>query len=476
MLDAPAEEPHGAVSAPGAPIFRWVRALGLVREDGWIGGVCAAIADHVGVDPLVVRGAAVVTTVLGFPVLWLYAIAWALLPGPGGRIPLQLGRGSAPALAGAGATFGAAVLVLWVGNSFLEALAGLSSPGRLVWTLLEVSLWLAALGAVATGVILSVRRRQAQNLPRSGGDGEVSGAAAVGGAASGAAPPPFLSAPEPPEPLADELGSAEELEAWRRRHAAWREQHEQWRLRQVDGDRLAHAEERERRREEAAAFRAEAARLRALRRAARPRTSPAFVAIAAGSALIIGTGMWLAFQPYASERAMPAALLTAAAVFAVAMVIAGALRLRSGLLAAATIGALILGGSALLADTLDDLALPGAVRMLPPGDHEILQPFGDLQLDPAGWIEGTGTTTIEKGSGTTFISVQDGVDVDLRARLGDGAVYVTRYDDRGAERTEQLSPRGGVAAWSYDGTAGRTERTILLDQARGDVHIQVWED
>ncbi|WP_166784064.1 PspC domain-containing protein [Cryobacterium suzukii] len=66
--------------------FDWIRGSGLHRDgDRWIAGVCGGIAARTGLDPLIVRGIAVVIAILGGPVVFAYAVGWALLP-RGGRI------------------------------------------------------------------------------------------------------------------------------------------------------------------------------------------------------------------------------------------------------------------------------------------------------------------------------------------------------------------------------------------------------
>ncbi|GAA3655195.1 PspC domain-containing protein [Microbacterium marinilacus] len=471
---APADTPPAGDREAG--VFTWIRSLGFVRGDGWAGGLCLAVAERIGVDVLIVRGVAVVLTVLGFPLLWAYALAWALVPDDRGRIPLQMRAGSGPALLG---VLGAVLLAIAhtaLGTSAMEAIAQSSYPGRFVWELGGWLLGLSILGAVAAVVAWLVRRRRPAraDLPLAGDDGGLSGTAAVsGGATSGVAPPPS-SAPEPPEPLSA-LASAAELDAWREQHAAWREQHEQWRRRQADGDQAAAAEARARLVAERAAFRAEAARLRAERRAAKPRTSVSFVVIALGTALLAGVGVWFAFQPYASERAIPAAFLSAAAAVGLAMVLAGALRRRSGFLAAVAIVLLAVGGTGALAASFDELVPPGAVRYPPQGAYEIVQPFGALQLEVGAWDGGDGVTTVEKGSGETRISVQADVDVVIEATLGDGGqLWVNRYGDDGYARTSEPAMRDGFVRWTHDGGADVPTRTIVLDQKQGDVIIDVW--
>lgn len=59
------------------------QARRLVRrsDNTVIGGVCAGIADYLGVDPMVVRIAALVGAVLGLGTLVVaYLVLWAVLP------------------------------------------------------------------------------------------------------------------------------------------------------------------------------------------------------------------------------------------------------------------------------------------------------------------------------------------------------------------------------------------------------------
>ncbi|WP_165791164.1 PspC domain-containing protein [Cryobacterium zongtaii] len=89
----PPPTPYGAPSATrppqapgGAAFFDWVRGLGFVRgQDRWLAGVCGAVAARTGLDPLIVRGIAVVVAILGGPIFFLYAVGWALMPDESGR-------------------------------------------------------------------------------------------------------------------------------------------------------------------------------------------------------------------------------------------------------------------------------------------------------------------------------------------------------------------------------------------------------
>ncbi|WP_166788050.1 PspC domain-containing protein [Cryobacterium glaciale] len=85
MTDTPrAQTPHPDQITR---FFDWIRGSGLSRDgDRWIAGVCGGIAARTGLDPLIVRGIAVVIAILGGPVVFAYAVGWALLPRGAGRI------------------------------------------------------------------------------------------------------------------------------------------------------------------------------------------------------------------------------------------------------------------------------------------------------------------------------------------------------------------------------------------------------
>ncbi|GAB2695982.1 PspC domain-containing protein [Thalassiella azotivora] len=129
---APTGGPHGAADdAPQAPgpapeagpdpgrdrtgaeqFFDSVRRSPVQRsDDRWAGGVCAGLAERIGVDAVVVRVAVIVLSVLGGVPAVLYGVAWLLLPDRHGRIEAEaVSRGDVSA----GAVV-AGVLVLCAG-------------------------------------------------------------------------------------------------------------------------------------------------------------------------------------------------------------------------------------------------------------------------------------------------------------------------------------------------------------------------
>lgn len=91
MNEAPPPPSPTQANAPTASqqgtFFDWIRGAGLIRtDDAWLAGVAGGIARRTGLDPLIIRGIILVVAVLGGPALFLYAVAWALLPDSQGRI------------------------------------------------------------------------------------------------------------------------------------------------------------------------------------------------------------------------------------------------------------------------------------------------------------------------------------------------------------------------------------------------------
>lgn len=131
MNNAPAEN----------SFFRWIRGLGVQRgERHWMGGVSSGLGQRFGIDTALSRGLVLLIVIFSGVGLLLYGAAWALLPGPDGRIHLQeAGRGrwssgmtGAVVFAGLGLLNGPLVLGGWRFDN------GDSWWGELVWTVLVV--------------------------------------------------------------------------------------------------------------------------------------------------------------------------------------------------------------------------------------------------------------------------------------------------------------------------------------------------
>lgn len=119
---SPQAGPALSATAARAGIDRFydaVRAWGATRgADRWAAGVCAALGRRLGLDPLVVRAAFLLLTLLGGIGLLLYGLGWALLPDATGRIEAEAARHGdvSAALVAAGALV---LLDLVLGNGLL---------------------------------------------------------------------------------------------------------------------------------------------------------------------------------------------------------------------------------------------------------------------------------------------------------------------------------------------------------------------
>ncbi len=445
-LPPPPETERPAPSHRSDRFFAWVAGLGVARSDGWIGGVAAGIASRLRIDPLIVRGVLVVTALFGLPMIFLYAAAWALLPDPEGRIHLrELLRGRfEPAQLGIFAG-------LLVGMLTVTPTAGLFLIKRIInpysfqtYGVSGFGVFLFIVGLVLVGIMLALIVRAARRTP-----GGVSSDPRM---ASAVPTPPRPSAPvgysgatvdaeiregdagtegtSPASPLIpDTSADAEALDAWRAQHEAWQQQDQAWRRQQQDAEKAARDQARAERQETAAAFAAEAAERRRIRRASNPRASLAFVATVIGVALVAATAVWLWSQdPDAATAGM--ALFTAALVLAFGMIVAGVARRRSGFLAFLTVGTLVAGL------ITGGVASVGNVRFgeaslsnYGPDISEIRQPFGNTGIVLMSLPDLTPHPVIlHKGAGYTEIYVNDGVELRLTATVGDVSVEWIRTE------------------------------------------------
>ena len=284
--------PTSPAPTASARFFDWMRGLGITRQPGGIGGVCAGVAARLGIDPIIVRGIAVVAVVLGGPALLLYAAGWLLLPDAEDRIHLErVLRGEFyGAIAGIGALILLALLPIsqgfWFsGPWFWDGPYWGVSVFRILWTLAVIG------GAIWLVIWLAVRANQ---RPTSWPTGAAPAGNASAGKDADATAAPGAAVPEPvapPAPPSDPEG----LAAWKVQQAAWREEHAAWRAQQAEASRAVSLEQRRIRNEENAARRAEWER-----RHLRTRSNPLYSALAIGVALVagaataltVGAGQW----------------------------------------------------------------------------------------------------------------------------------------------------------------------------------------
>ena len=316
--------------------------LDIPRRPGWLGGVCAGIAYRLGIDPLIVRGIAVVIAVLGGPVFLLYSAAWLLLPDLEGRIHLQrLFEGIFDrALVGIVAVF--VVGLLPVAQGFWALSAGywgdasvFGAVQRAFWTLIIIA------GAIAATIWIARATQAAAAAPAA--------TPATPAASPASSPATTDDRPEtiptgetagapaaaPTEPVAPAAGASEEqISAWREQQAAWKIQFDAWKAAQAADakeQRLRRQAEARTRAAEAAAASAERRRIRRLNN---PRLGGSLTAMVLGVALLAG-GIAAVIATGSSDwqgAEVATGLAVATITVGLGIVVAGAFKRKAGFL------------------------------------------------------------------------------------------------------------------------------------------------
>ncbi len=81
---------HYIPPTPSSPFFNWIRALRITRRPGWFGGVCAGLADRLGMNESLVRLIICIAGLLvGGVGIIVYILAWLILPDQHNRIHLE---------------------------------------------------------------------------------------------------------------------------------------------------------------------------------------------------------------------------------------------------------------------------------------------------------------------------------------------------------------------------------------------------
>jgi phage shock protein PspC (stress-responsive transcriptional regulator) len=505
--------------------FGWLRSIGISRQPGWIGGVCAGIAARLGIDPVIVRGIFVVAAVLGGPAILLYALAWLLLPAATdreseGKIHLEQvlrGHFESPVAAILGLVALSMLPItqgFWfVGSSFWGDPVLPSSIGRALWTI-------TVLGALTWFIVWIARRGAAPTSTGTFPPGSAQpGSAQPGSATAATAPaaafvvPPAASVPEPTESAATTPPPPGAPEA---DFAAWREQQQKWKAenddfrRQADEANLRAQAEYRQQRLDAAALAAERHRLW---RAANPRLRGSILAIVVGLAAIAGAiGSQLV-----STHQVVVGFATATLIVGFAIIVAGTFRRRSGflsfiaalLVACTSIGAFLPTDRQLLFNSSIDLSTSGKYAILNNSasiylaegvdEGELVKPGTVIDL----W-HGVGETSIEVPRGTSIRVIADvrsgmvlhdswtveNVTPKLKNDYNQDSIVDEQDDTNGdgvvtladrvliTQATTQIDPvefgRGYNSDDSYDfiiGDAATPSATIRLWQGVGNVYI-----
>lgn len=494
--------------------FRWTRGMDVPRRAGWIGGVCAGIADRIRIDPIIVRGIAVVLAVLGAPALLLYAAAWMLLPDAEDRIHLErLLRGRFdPAVVGAGVMLLLQLTPLTAGFWFLgysywsEPYGGAGWFLRVLWTgfmlvaVVLFILWMArraraseqraafeaaggspagadagapsgvwvasATGSVAEGAQASDAGADA------GAPGAYPAAAAGGGtAAPGAGVPASARPPQPGEPVAPAPPApdapAEQLAAWRQQQESWKLHHAAWSAQQRQGaDAAIRRELAAQRAAEREARQSDWREQQRRRRAANPRVGFVAIVLALGAALLAAGIVVLVLRGEGlGEVSLVAAFATAAAIFGVAMIVAGAARRRSGFLAFLAAGSLVVASLGALVPTDRELVGPDAyLQLTDSGSYS--QVVGTTRL---GWsaprVEATGEVLdsidgVASSEGAVHVPGSSGTErIDLWQAAGN--VYIDLPPNVVVQLDLEVDPRTSGAYYEYPFEGGETRSDSL---------------
>ncbi|WP_308466060.1 PspC domain-containing protein [Rathayibacter soli] len=439
-------------SAGSNRFFNWMRGLGIVRSNGWIGGVCGGIAERLGIDPLIVRGILVVIAVLGGPAFLFYAAAWLLLPDSQDNIHLERlisGRLDPPVVA-------IAVIALlsflpvtqgiwWAGAQFWSEPFWPAAVGRTLWSLVIVGLIVAVIVWAARSNRWTSRGEQtgartASATPPAPGAGFSDSTANLRTDAAGAAPFAATTAPatghatagsataEPAPPASQAPSDPEGLEAWKESQAQWKAEHDAWRSTQDAEQRAVRQQRSAEIRAQSQAMAAEANEARRQRRLANPRTSGAYIGITFGVAILAGAiTTAVAFStPDIAGYAVTIGLASATLVFGLAIILAGVLRRRSGFLSFVSILLVLASVLTALPPRGRDLVI-GSAHDQGVASTRVFVPLGTYSL----YLDANSGTT--SPDATRVIDVQQGI--------GQTQVYIVRGLTVRVEATQQTGGR-----------------------------------
>jgi phage shock protein PspC (stress-responsive transcriptional regulator) len=478
-----------------------MRALGVPRRQGWIGGVCAGVAERLGIDPIIVRGIAVVIAVLGGPAFLLYAAAWLLLPDSEDRIHLErLIRGDFDqAIVGIGALVIFSMLPFaqgfwFLGSSYWGQSYWPDSTGRVLWTILLLAaaviatIWVArrASRSESPTVVPATTDARPETVPE---PPSASGAAAFTVADPVGAPNAEPSASSgtdtaptpPPAPASD--APPEDLAAWREQQSRWKTEHAAWKQQQAASAR----ELRDQRATEAHA-RAVARGVnyderRRLRRLANPRVTGSHVVITLGAALIIGGVAALLSQSGDGWNGYGVVVGLAAATITVGLsaIVAGIARRRSGFLGFV---ALLLAASTVLVSfvppdrTVVGLSAGAAIE----NGGRYAQTVGNFNVYSNNDSVHTGSNTLDlwQGAGSIYVSVPKGTTVRIEANLRQANLWQNRYKKAKANedgwemvtvKTPHTRTADGRYSYSFIVGSGTPTRTVHIWQGNGNVQV-----
>jgi phage shock protein PspC (stress-responsive transcriptional regulator) len=497
---------------PSNRFFDWLRNLGITRSDGWVGGVCGGIAARTGLDPLIVRGIAVVVAILGGPALLCYAAAWLLLPDLHGDIHLErLVRGvfDGPLVAIAAIVvisflpFGQGLWWLedhgtagpwWVAGPtiVLRVLWNIAVAALIVWLVIWVIQRIRGasqqgtrpfaahnpvqrdVAEAATNPASSTASTASTGSADSRGDGTVAQDRTASDA--GAAAAPGTTAPDgPPAPGAG--ASRDDMAAWRQQYAAWRDQHAAWQEQQRAEQLRARDARSAEIRAQSQYYQQQAREHRRARLAANPRTSVWYVTLALGVALVAGgiAGAVAAGDPGLQRYAATIGMAIAVLAVGLAMVIAGAMRRRSGFLTFVAIVLTVVGVGSFAWPGKD--AAIGYTRLHADQNVTFTQFAGQVEVDAdsADVADAARRVTVEQSFGAVAVYVGDGVHARIQVTSRDSEIHARRSSDGafiGDQITVSAPDDAKPAVKTFDtGQSGTPDLTVRITQGHGGVYV-----
>ncbi len=466
-----------------------MRALGVPRRQGWIGGVCAGVAARLGIDPIIVRGIAVVIAVLGGPAFLLYAAAWLLLPDAEDRIHLErLIKGDFDR-----AVVGIGVLVVFsllpfaqgfwfLGSSYWGQWYWPDSAGRVGWTILMLAasvvaiVWVARRASHTDAPIFvpattDARPETVPEPPSASGAAAFTVTPSAGSGTETAPVPPPAPAPDAPP---------EDLAAWREQQSRWKTEHAAWKQQQAASARELRDQRAAEAHARAVARGANYDERRRLRRLANPRVTGSHVVITLGAALIIGGVAALLSQSGDSWSGYGVTVGLAAATITVGVssIVAGLARRRSGFLGFV---ALLLAASTVLVSFVppDRTVVGLAYGTLIENSGRYAQPFGSFSTgtpnDSA--LARTSTLDLWQGAGSVYIQVPQGMTLRIEANLRKANLWQNRFKKVGDEwqlltvKTPHTRTVDGRYSYSFIVGSGTPTRTVRIWQGSGSVQV-----
>jgi hypothetical protein len=381
--------------------------------------------------------------------------------------------------------------IWWAGSQFWGEPFWPASVGRTLWTLLVI-------GAIIAVIIWAARTNRFSSRA------DVPGSQTAGGQTAGSktagetdartasahpSSPGFVAqstasptAPTAPKPPATS-SSPEDLEAWKRSQAEWKTEHDAWRTKQAADERAVRAQRSAELRAQAREMAAQADEARRRRRLANPRTSGAYVGITIGVAILAGAisaaiAAGSAGQGAASAYAVTIGFAVATLAVGLSIVLAGALRRRSGFLTFISIVLIIVSVATALPPRGRDLVL-GYASHNQLSNASIYMPVGaySVYLDPrTDTFRGTHVIDIDQTIGGVQVTIVRGLTVRVDATQQNNRGSMTATTLTGDESTSQEParnwlPDGDLRSSITYGSAKTPDVIVRISQWVGSVNV-----